>query len=71
MATRPRRDWRKRVLKVGYRGAPRVATGNMMASFRAAWEPGCDWVECDCRASADGVAVLAHDDTVTDLLAKL
>jgi glycerophosphoryl diester phosphodiesterase len=37
-----------------------------MASFRAAVELGCDWVECDCRPSHDGVIVLSHDAAVTD-----
>jgi glycerophosphoryl diester phosphodiesterase len=32
----------------------------------AAFELGCDWVECDCRASRDGVIVLAHDGAVKD-----
>jgi glycerophosphoryl diester phosphodiesterase len=27
---------------------------------------GCNWVECDCRACADGTIVLAHDPSVTD-----
>ncbi len=53
------------MLKIGHRGAPRVAPANTMASFRAAYELGCTWVECDCRPSADGVIMLAHDEHVT------
>lgn len=55
------------MLKVGHRGAPNVAPGNTMASFRAAVEIGCDWVECDCRPSLDGVVMLSHDPKVTDV----
>lgn len=53
------------VLRVGHRGAPHLAPANTMASFRAAFAAGCDWVECDARASSDGVVVLSHDDAVT------
>ena len=51
---------------IGHRGAPRRAPGNTMISFQTAFDLGCNWVECDCRASADGIIVLAHDDSVTD-----
>jgi len=54
------------MLKIGHRGAPRMAPANTMASFRLAAERGCEWVECDCRAAKDGVIVLAHDPDVTD-----
>jgi len=54
------------VLKIGHRGAPLAAPPNTMAGFRRAAELGCDWVECDCRISNDGVVVLAHDSSVTD-----
>jgi glycerophosphoryl diester phosphodiesterase len=53
-------------LRIGHRGAPRIAPANTMPSFVAAFELGCDWVECDCRASRDGVIVLSHDDAVKD-----
>jgi glycerophosphoryl diester phosphodiesterase len=43
-----------------------MAPANTMAGFRLAAERGCEWVECDCRASKDGVVVLAHDPEVTD-----
>lgn len=57
---------RGRWKRIGHRGAPAMAPANTMASFVAALSLGCDWVECDCRASKDGVVVLAHDDAVTD-----
>jgi glycerophosphoryl diester phosphodiesterase len=43
-----------------------MAPANTMAGFRLAVERGCEWVECDCRASRDGIIVLAHDPDVTD-----
>lgn len=43
-----------------------MAPANTMAGFRLAVERGCEWVECDCRASRDGIVVLAHDPEVTD-----
>jgi glycerophosphoryl diester phosphodiesterase len=52
--------------RIGHRGAPRVAPANTMPSFQAALALGCDWVECDCRASSDGVIVLSHDAEVRD-----
>lgn len=47
-----------------------MAAANTMPSFVAAFSMGCDWVECDCRASSDGVVVLAHDDTVMDITGR-
>lgn len=52
--------------RIGHRGAPRIAPANTMAAFRAAAEYGCDWIECDCRASKDGIIVLAHDNDVEE-----
>jgi glycerophosphoryl diester phosphodiesterase len=43
-----------------------MAPANTMAGFRLAVERGCEWIECDCRASRDGLVVLAHDPEVTD-----
>lgn len=54
------------MLRIGHRGAPHVAPANTMKSFRAARDLGCDWMECDCRVTADGVVVLAHDPVVID-----
>src|SRR5438094_632056 len=42
-----------------------------MASFRAADDLGCDWVECDCRRASDGVVVLAHGEAVSDTDGRL
>jgi glycerophosphoryl diester phosphodiesterase len=39
-----------------------------MKSFQAAYALGCDWVECDCRPSSDGIIVLAHDEEVTNIV---
>ncbi len=54
------------MLLTGQRGAPHVAPANTLASFRSPCEAGCDRVECDCRVSADGIVVLAHDAGVVD-----
>ncbi len=54
------------IRRVGHRGAPREFPANTMLSFQRAHEIGCDMVECDIRLSSDGIAVLAHDDHVTD-----
>ncbi len=54
------------MLLIGHRGAPFHFPANTIAAFRAAYDFGCDWVECDCRVSSDGVIVLAHDPEVTD-----
>lgn len=56
------RSWHR----VGHRGAPRLYPANTMKSFAHAVEQGCTMVECDIRQSADGVLVLAHDETVTE-----
>ena len=70
MTKNPHHDQRTgrtaRILRIGHRGAPYAAPANTMASFRAAHAAGCDWVECDCRAAADGCIVLSHDEAVTD-----
>jgi glycerophosphoryl diester phosphodiesterase len=52
------------MLKIGHRGAPHVAPANTLKSFEAAHRLGCDWAECDCRISSDGVVVLAHDPVI-------
>lgn len=41
-----------------------VAPENTLASFRRATIDGADWIEFDVRLSADGVAVIFHDDTL-------
>ncbi len=54
------------MLRVGHRGWPHKFPPNTLAGFAAAWEAGCQMVECDVSESADGVLVLAHDPHVTD-----
>lgn len=58
------------LLRVGHRGWPRKFPPNTMKGFAAAWETGCQMVECDVRPSRDGVLVLAHDAHVTDSAGK-
>lgn len=43
-----------------------MAPANTMAGFRLSNERGCEWVECDCRRSRDGIVVLAHDPEAAD-----
>ncbi len=52
-------------LLLAHRGDHRQATENSLAAFHAALAvPGCGGLEFDVRASADGVAVVIHDDTL-------
>jgi glycerophosphoryl diester phosphodiesterase len=39
---------------------------NTLAAFEAAIAMGCDFVEFDVRLTADGRAVILHDDAITD-----
>ncbi|HEX8246071.1 MAG TPA: glycerophosphodiester phosphodiesterase family protein [Longimicrobium sp.] len=54
----------RRPLILGHRGAPREAPENTMRAFRLALEQGADGIELDVQPSADGVAVVLHDDTL-------
>jgi len=49
---------------VCHRGACRIAPENTIASARAAWEGGFDYVELDVRETADGHLVVHHDPTL-------
>lgn len=49
---------------IGHRGAKGHAPENTVASLRKAAELGARWVEFDVKLTADGEAVLMHDDTV-------
>lgn len=52
-------------LRLAHRGDWRVAPENSIAALVAALAiPGCDGLEFDVRASADGVPVLLHDATL-------
>ena len=49
---------------VAHRGLHDKHVENSLAAFKAAWESGIEWCECDVHFSSDGVAVVIHDDTV-------
>ncbi len=49
---------------VAHRGLHDKHVENSLAAFRAGWESGIEWCECDVHFSSDGVAVVIHDDTV-------
>jgi glycerophosphoryl diester phosphodiesterase len=52
-------------LRLAHRGDWRVAPENSLAAMHAALAmPGCDGLEFDIRCSADGVAVLLHDESL-------
>lgn len=52
---------------VAHRGAPRVRRENTLPAVAAAAAVGADAIEVDVRRTADGVAVLLHDDTLARL----
>ena len=53
------------MLRLAHRGDHTRAPENSLAAFEAARaRPGCDGVELDVRASADGVAIVLHDATL-------
>jgi glycerophosphoryl diester phosphodiesterase len=52
-------------LRLAHRGDWRQAPENTIAAFLAAIAvPGCDGIEFDVRAAADGVPVVIHDETL-------
>jgi glycerophosphoryl diester phosphodiesterase len=53
-----------RPIVIGHRGAAGYAPENTMASFRAGFDLGADFVECDFHISSDGVPVIIHDETL-------
>lgn len=53
-----------RILNFAHRGASGHAPQNTLAAFLLAAEMGADGIELDVHLSADGEAVVIHDDTV-------
>jgi glycerophosphoryl diester phosphodiesterase len=49
---------------LAHRGLAVDAPENSLAAFQAACDAGADILECDVRATKDGVAVMAHDETL-------
>lgn len=52
---------RRRVERIGHRGAPREYPENTLPSFARAIELGADAVELDVHLTVDGVTVVHHD----------
>lgn len=59
-----RRAQAARPLCIAHRGASAHAAENTLAAFRAAAQLGADMWELDVQLSADGVAVVSHDDAL-------
>jgi glycerophosphoryl diester phosphodiesterase len=53
-----------RILLTGHRGASAYERDNTLASFARAIAMGADVLECDVRATRDGLLVLAHDGII-------
>ena len=51
---------------IGHRGARGLSSENTAASFDTAIKHGVDEIEIDVRVTRDGVAVLHHDEMLTD-----
>jgi glycerophosphoryl diester phosphodiesterase len=49
---------------IGHRGAKASAPENTLAGIRQARREGATWVEFDVKLTADGHAILMHDDTL-------
>ena len=49
---------------IGHRGAKASAPENTLAGIRQAKREGAHWVEFDVKLTADGHAILMHDETV-------
>lgn len=54
-------------LIIAHRGASRKAPENSMAAFEFAVELDADWIELDIQLSADGEAIVFHDDELDRL----
>ena len=53
-----------RVAVLAHRGLATGSPENSLAAFQAAIDAGADVIECDVRATKDGIAVFAHDETL-------
>jgi len=49
---------------VAHRGYCKTHPENSLSAFRHAEWVGCEWVECDVHAAANGTPVVIHDDTL-------
>src|SRR5215510_3908468 len=49
---------------IGHRGAKLTSPENTLGGIRQAKKEGANWVEFDVKLTADGQAVLIHDETV-------
>src|SRR4051812_31874160 len=49
---------------IGHRGARSTAPENTLAGIRQAKREGATWVEFDVKLTADGYAILMHDETL-------
>ena len=49
---------------VAHRGLHDIHPENSLAAFRAAWDAGLEWCECDVQKSAGGEWIVIHDDTL-------
>jgi glycerophosphoryl diester phosphodiesterase len=49
---------------IAHRGLHLALPENSKEAMLAGWEAGIQWCECDVHLSADGVAVVMHDDTL-------
>ena len=56
---------RRRVERIGHRGAPAELPENSLAGFVRAFERGADAVELDIHATADGEIVVHHDPSLS------
>ena len=54
-----------RPLVIAHRGASLAYPENTLEAFEAAVLAGADMIELDARLSADGVAVVSHDQDVS------
>ena len=49
---------------VAHRGYCKTHPENSLSAFRHAERVGCEWVECDVHAAADGSIIVLHDETL-------